>query len=186
MPPMMTPLAALSAPQAQAESLVSLRMRRLRRGHWRQFATRRAVTGVALAVVVLASCGTGGGEEVTCARDGVTLDEGIVLTDLSCGSAPTAVRGMTATVRYSAELADGGEISTGAGAGDTHTFRLGAGQVVPAWDIGLVGMGVGGERRIEAPSEYAYAEAGLYPDVPPDADVTFEVELLDLEEPPTE
>ena len=137
----------------------------------------------AAAVLVLGACTDGGNGEVTCANEGAVLEEGVAITDVRCGSSPVAEQGMTATVRYEAELSDGGEISTGADATERYTFRLGAGQVVSAWDVGLIGMGVGGIRRIDSPPELAYGEAGLFPDVPPNAPVTFEVELLELIEP---
>ncbi len=145
----------------------------------------RALIGCLVAgSLFLGACTAGGDDGVTCAREEVVLEDGLAVTDIRCGPGPVAERGMTATVDYEAELADGSEINTGAGDADEYTFRLGAGQVVAAWDIGLVGMSVGGTRRIEAPPEFAYGEAGLFPDVPPNAAVTFEVELLDLEEPP--
>lgn len=146
---------------------------------------RRSLSWLA-AAVLLGACTGGADAEVTCAPERVVLDDGVAITDVRCGDGRVAERGMTATVRYEAELRDGVEISTGPGADDPYTFRLGAGQVVPAWDLGIVGMGVGGIRRIESPPELAYGEAGLAPDVPPNAAVTFEVELLDLREPPDE
>ena len=85
----------------------------------------------------LGACTAGGDDGVTCAREKVLLEDGLAVTDLRCGPGPVAERGMTATVDYEAELADGGDIDTGAGDADEYTFRLGAGQVVSAWDIGL-------------------------------------------------
>lgn len=140
---------------------------------------------IALLVFLLplaVACGGNGADEITCAEEGAVLEEGLRITDVRCGSGTVATRGMSATVRYEASLADGESISTGEASDEPYTFRLGAGQVVPAWDSGLVGMAVGGVRRLEAPPELAYAEAGLSPDVPPNATVTFEVELLDLRE----
>lgn len=148
---------------------------------------KKSVAGclvVACALLVsLGACGGNGVDEVVCERDGVTLEEELRVVDVECGSGQRAERGMSVTVRYEASLADGSPISTGPGDGEEpYTFRLGAGQVVPAWDQGVVGMAVGGIRRIEAPPELAYGEAGLYPDVPPNAAVDFEVELLELQE----
>lgn len=128
-------------------------------------------------------CGGDGADEIVCDRDGTTLEDGLKITDVRCGSGTVAESGMSATVTYEASLASGEAISIGSGTGEPYTFRIGVGQVVPAWDLGLVGMAVGGVRRLEAPPELAYGEAGLLPDVPPDAAVTFEVELLELKTP---
>ncbi|MDQ4142465.1 MAG: FKBP-type peptidyl-prolyl cis-trans isomerase [Actinomycetota bacterium] len=145
---------------------------------------RLAHLAVLFALVLIApACGGGANGELVCERDGLLLDEGMKITDRRCGSGMPAARGMTATVRYEATLPEGEPIRTGAGADETFTFRLGAGQVVPAWDVGLLGMGVGGIRELHAPSELAYGEAGLFPDVLPNASVIFEVELLELSEP---
>lgn len=145
---------------------------------------RIAVVVLVLGGALGGACAAAGDEEITCSREAVMLEEGLGVTDLRCGSGAVAERGMTATVRYDAALTDGDEISTGPDADDRYTFRIGAGQVVSAWDIGLVGMRVGGIRRLDSPPDLAYAEAGLYPEVASNTPVTFEVELLELTEPP--
>ncbi|CAG0896939.1 unnamed protein product [Cyprideis torosa] len=60
------------------------------------------------------------------------------------------------------------------------TFRLGKGQVIKAWDRGLVGMCVGEIRVLEVPPELGYGSNGLGNTVPPMANLVFQVELLDL------
>ncbi len=132
----------------------------------------------ALLVVLATGCGGAGSSGVTCEQEGVVLEEGLRIRDVRCGSGRVAERGMSATVNYELRLADGQVITQVAD--DPYTFRLGAGQVVPGWDEGLVGMAVGGTRQLVVPPELAYGEAGLYPDIPPNATVTFEVELLRL------
>ena len=141
----------------------------------------RLIGALCAGLLLLGACGGNGDDQVVCARDGVTLEEGLRVVDVECGSGARAERGMSATVLYEATLEDGEEISTGPGeAGGPYTFRVGAGQVVLAWDQGILGMAVGGVRRLEAPPELAYGEAGLFPDVPPNSAVNFEVELLEL------
>jgi FKBP-type peptidyl-prolyl cis-trans isomerase len=58
------------------------------------------------------------------------------------------------------------------------TFTLGAGNVIQAWDRGIVGMRVGGRRRLTVPPELAYGNHGLGTSIPPNAVVVFEVELV--------
>jgi hypothetical protein len=61
------------------------------------------------------------------------------------------------------------------------TFTLGAGEVIQGWDEGLVGMRVGGKRRLVIPPELAFGEQGLGNDVPPNATLIFEVDLINLQ-----
>jgi FKBP-type peptidyl-prolyl cis-trans isomerase len=59
---------------------------------------------------------------------------------------------------------------------------LGAGQVIPGWDQGIVGMKVGGHRRLIIPSDLAYGVDGAGNGIiPPNATLLFEVELLDVQ-----
>ena len=61
------------------------------------------------------------------------------------------------------------------------TFTLGSGQVIRGWDLGVVGMKVGEKRRLYIPSALGYGETGT-PDglIPPNSDLIFEVELLEI------
>ena len=135
---------------------------------------------ILISFITLAGCGGNSSDEVVCDREGVTLDEGLRVRDLECGTGTTAAKGMSAKVIYSASLE--GEESFDHS--DTEfTFRLGSGQVVAGWDEGLVGMQVGGTRVLTVPPELAYGEAGFAPDVPPNSTVIYEVELLEMSDP---
>jgi FKBP-type peptidyl-prolyl cis-trans isomerase len=64
---------------------------------------------------------------------------------------------------------------------DPFEFELGKGAVIKGWDQGVVGMKVGGQRKLTIPYDLAYGEAGSPPNIPPKAALKFDVELLDVE-----
>jgi len=107
-------------------------------------------------------------------------------TDLRVGTGAEAVAGSRLTVHYTGWLysvsgADnkGQQLDSSAGRGP-FSFTLGANQVIRGWDAGLVGMRVGGLRRLVIPPELAYGASGNGP-VPPNWPLVFEVELLEVE-----
>lgn len=62
--------------------------------------------------------------------------------------------------------------------GDTFSFRLGAGQVIPGWDQGVAGMKVGGRRRLVIPPHLAYGKAGAGGVIGPNETLVFVVDLV--------
>lgn len=63
--------------------------------------------------------------------------------------------------------------------GAPFTFKLGAGEVIKGWDIGVAGMSIGGERRITVPAALAYGSKAL-PGIPANSNLIFEVKLLNM------
>jgi FKBP-type peptidyl-prolyl cis-trans isomerase len=99
------------------------------------------------------------------------------IEDLSKGAGPEAVRGKTVEVHYTGWLTDGTRFDSSVG-GPPFSFRLGAGEVIEGWDRGVAGMKVGGKRKLTLPPELGYGAAGAPPQIPPNATLVFEVELL--------
>lgn len=101
----------------------------------------------------------------------------VKIEDLHVGTGLTVGAGMSLTVNYTGTLTDGTVFDTSIG-NRPFTFVLGVGEVIAGWDRGLVGMKVGGQRKLTIPSELGYGPQGSDP-IPPNATLIFEVELLD-------
>jgi FKBP-type peptidyl-prolyl cis-trans isomerase FkpA len=106
-------------------------------------------------------------------------------TDLVVGTGATATAGSRVTVRYTGWLYDPGQPENkgrqfdSSGTGTLSPFVLGAGSVIRGWDQGLVGMRVGGQRRLVIPPELAYGSQGAGGGViPPNATLVFDCELV--------
>jgi len=107
-------------------------------------------------------------------------------TDLRVGSGTAAVTGSAVTVQYTgwfydASKADKRGVQFDTSTGRTAlTFTLGAGSVVEGWEQGLVGMNVGGLRRLIIPPSMAYGSS-RYATIPPNTTLVFDIELLDVQ-----
>jgi len=102
------------------------------------------------------------------------------ITDLVAGTGAVAETGKSVTVHYRGTLTDGTEFDSSRKHGAPFSFPLGAGKVIPGWDEGVQGMKVGGKRKLVVPPRMAYGERGAGGVIPPNATLTFEVELLDV------
>jgi FKBP-type peptidyl-prolyl cis-trans isomerase len=98
--------------------------------------------------------------------------------DLTVGSGDEAKTGKTVSVHYTGTLTDGSKFDSSLDRGKPFEFQLGAGRVIKGWDQGVVGMKVGGKRKLTIPSDLAYGARGFPPVIPPDSTLVFEIELL--------
>lgn len=85
----------------------------------------------------------------------------------------TTESGDSVTVKYIGKLEDG----TMFDAESSFEFTLGAGDVIKGWDQGLIGMKVGGKRKLVVPPKLGYGKRGCGPDIPPDSILHFEITL---------
>lgn len=106
-------------------------------------------------------------------------DSKLIIEDEVVGTGDTATTGSSITVHYVGKLTDSKifDASRNHGA-QGFTFLLGAGQVIKGWDQGVVGMKVGGKRKLTIPSELAYGSQAVGGVIPANATLIFEVELL--------
>ena len=98
------------------------------------------------------------------------------------GSGPIAQKGHRLMVHYKGTLAETGtQFDNSYERGTPFEFQLGAGEVIKGWDEGVAGMRVGGKRTLIIPPEYGYGKEGAPPDIPPNATLKFEVELVGVQ-----
>jgi FKBP-type peptidyl-prolyl cis-trans isomerase len=108
----------------------------------------------------------------------ITTNSGLKYIDMVEGTGKTAAAGDTVDVHYTGWLKDGKKFDSSVDRGKPFSFRLGAKMVIKGWDEGVAGMKEGGKRKLIIPSDLAYGAKGAGNVIPPDAELTFEVELL--------
>jgi len=131
---------------------------------------------VALLGLAIAACGGSNSSPSTVSSPPFTS------TDLVVGSGATATTGRTVTVAYTGWLYDASKADSKGAQFDTNTnfaFVLGAGGVIQGWDQGVVGMRVGGQRRLVIPPSLAYGSQGRGT-IPPNATLVFDITLLNV------
>ena len=101
--------------------------------------------------------------------------------DLTEGDGREAAAGHTAVVHYvGVAYSSGEEFDASWNRGQSFEFALGGGQVIAGWDQGVVGMKVGGRRRLVIPPHLGYGDRGAGSVIPPGETLIFVVDLLDV------
>jgi FKBP-type peptidyl-prolyl cis-trans isomerase len=102
------------------------------------------------------------------------------IEDLVVGSGAQANNGDTVSVHYTGWLENGTTFDSSKDRNQPFEFTLGQGRVIPGWEQGILGMKVGGKRRLTIPPDLAYGSQGNAGVIPPNATLIFEVELLEI------
>jgi len=164
------------------------------------------LVGLLLAATLLGACGggetseessgageaaSGGGEGVAAPQPefapelGVDLSgmrrtsSGLYIEELDPGTGLAARSGNIVFVHYTGWLPTG-EVYDTSGDGEPYSFQLGRGQVIRGWEEGMLGLPIGGKRRLVIPPELAYAGRGIPGVIPSNAWLVLDVELLDI------
>jgi FKBP-type peptidyl-prolyl cis-trans isomerase len=108
----------------------------------------------------------------------ITTATGLKYTDLTVGTGESPRAGQTVVVHYKGTLENGKQFDSSYDRGQPAEFKIGTGNVIKGWDEGLMTMKIGGKRKLVVPSALGYGPRGRPPDIPGNATLVFEVELL--------
>ena len=113
-----------------------------------------------------------------------TTPSGLKYDDTKVGTGIEAKPGKTVFVHYTGWLDENGKkgakFDSSLDRGKPFSFSLGAGMVIKGWDEGVAGMKIGGKRTLMIPASLGYGARGAGSAIPPNANLIFDVELLDV------
>ena len=110
------------------------------------------------------------------------LESGVFYQDVAVGTGAEAKYNTRVRVHYTGWLPNGKQFDSSRG-GEPYELVIGAREVIRGWEEGLPGMKVGGRRKIVIPAVLGYGRDGSPPDIPPDAVLVFDLELMDAKAP---
>lgn len=101
------------------------------------------------------------------------------IEDIKVGTGSAVKSGDTVSINYIGTLENGTKFDSSYDRNQPFETQIGVGQVIEGWDKGVVGMQVGGRRKLTIPYQMAYGENGYGP-IPAKATLVFEVELMSI------
>ncbi|MGM0552652.1 MAG: FKBP-type peptidyl-prolyl cis-trans isomerase [Pseudomonadota bacterium] len=108
----------------------------------------------------------------------------IEIRDIESGTGPEITRHDTAIVHYTGTLADGKQFDSSRDSGRPLVLTIGSGQTIPGFEQAVTGMREGGRREVVIPPELAYGERGAGNIIPPNATLTFDLEVVEVRRAP--
>merc|ERR1712228_231889 len=108
-----------------------------------------------------------------------SMGNGLKYRDMKIGKGKPVSNGDKLSVFYVGQT-DDKKVFDKCISGKGFEFELGKGEVIKGWDLGLKGMKKGGKRLLIVPSRLAYGQSGLEPHIPPNARLTFTLEIKDV------
>jgi peptidylprolyl isomerase len=104
----------------------------------------------------------------------------VKIEDLIEGTGKAAERGALITAHYRGWLEDGTEFDSSYKRGEPFQIVLSNNRVIQGWILGLKGMKTGGKRKLWVPAVLAYGERQVGTMIPPNSNLVFEIELLEV------
>jgi len=108
------------------------------------------------------------------------FSNGLQIENLEVGQGTAVKSGDRISIHYLGTLTDGTKFDSSYDRSQPFETQIGVGQVIQGWDLGVVGMKVGGKRRLTIPPALGYGERGAGAVIPPNATLIFEVELVGI------
>ena len=111
------------------------------------------------------------------------------IEDIKIGTGAAVKEGDTIIIHYEGKLQNGKVFDSSYARNAPFETEIGVGRVIEGWDKGLLGMKVGGKRKLTVPPNLGYGARGVQNVIPPNATLVFDLELLDVKTPepsPTE
>ena len=116
-----------------------------------------------------------------CSKDKEAMNGELIIEDLKVGEGSEVVKYNIVTVNYTGWLTDGTKFDSSLNPGRSpFRFTVGGGQVIKGWDEGLIGMKVGGKRKLTIPPSMGYGNQDMGV-IPPNSTLIFEIDLLIIE-----
>ena len=142
---------------------------------------------IAIGLCTTFICATSQAQETAASATAEAPAPVVTMIDTVVGTGAEAVVGTTVVVHYSGWLFDaqatnkhGKAFDSSVERGQPFSFPLGAKRVIRGWDQGVAGMKVGGKRTLIIPAALGYGARGAGSVIPPNADLVFDVELLEV------
>ena len=104
----------------------------------------------------------------------------LIKEDISVGQGKEVTSGDTVKVHYVGTLTNGEKFDSSIDRGQPFEFTVGSGSVIEGWEKGILGMKVGGKRKLLIPPEIGYGQYGSPPKIPGNATLIFEIDLLEI------
>ena len=118
---------------------------------------------------------------IGCNNKEIIMENGLIIEDKLIGEGVAAEKYSIATVHYTGRLEKGKQFDSSKQIGrEPLRFTLGVGQVIKGWDQGIIGMKVGGQRKLIIPPHLGYGDQDMGV-IPPNSTLIFNIELIEIE-----
>ncbi len=124
---------------------------------------------------------TGSKKSMAGSKKTVSTQEKLKIEDTKVGKGKGVKSGDTILIHYKGPLTDGTEFDSSYKRGEPFETAIGVERVIEGWDKGIIGMKVGGKRKLTIPSDMGYGDQGAGDSIPPGATLIFEVELVEIQ-----